>query len=71
MSEPAVTETQDAPGPRPMMHELAQDLGLTFAQLKELALGCGLRIGSGSRRVSIVEERRLRALAAERDAAGR
>lgn len=61
-----MTEARRPVEARPMMHELAQDLGITFAQLKELALSCGLRIGSGSRRVSLVEERRLRALAAER-----
>jgi hypothetical protein len=47
-----------------MMHELAKDLGLSYAELRRLALTCGLRIGSGSRRVSLVEESRLRALAA-------
>lgn len=62
---PAVAEPGE-PARRPMMHELAQDLGLTFAQLRELALLCGLRIGSGSRRVSVAEERQLRALAAQR-----
>lgn len=62
-----MAESQGPVERRPMMHQLAQDLGLTFAELRDLALTCGLRIGSGSRRVSIVEERRLRALAAEQD----
>ncbi len=62
-----MTEVPQPAERRPMMHELATDLGITFAELRGLALSCGLRIGSGSRRVSIVEERRLRSLAAERD----